>query len=51
MGAEIADLYGVRPLGELPGLTERFYAISLERRIKHPTVVRLLDWAHDEIFT
>ena len=50
MGDEIADLYGVRPLGELPGLTERFYAISLERRIKHPIVVKLLDWAHDEIF-
>lgn len=50
MSPEIADLYGVKAIGELPGLAERFYAISLERRIKHPAVAALLDWAHDEIF-
>ena len=50
MNPEIADLYGVKAIGELAGMTERFYAISLERRVRHPAVAALLDWAHDEIF-
>lgn len=32
----IAQQYNVRELGALPGVRERFYVISPERRIKHP---------------
>ncbi|MCC7141714.1 MAG: LysR family transcriptional regulator [Candidatus Eisenbacteria bacterium] len=38
---EIRQQYGVIELGVLPGITERFYAISAERRLKHPAVVAL----------
>lgn len=33
--------YGVRRVGELPGVIERFYAISIEKRIKHPAVLAI----------
>lgn len=43
--AEIRDQYGVRLIGRLQGVKEQFYAISMERRIKHPAVVALTDAA------
>lgn len=46
----IAERYGVRLVGELEGLTETFYAISPERRVKHPAVVRLIDEAKRDLF-
>lgn len=36
---EIERQYGVRRIGELPDVTERFYAISIERRIRHPALL------------
>ncbi|MCA9609289.1 MAG: transcriptional activator NhaR [Myxococcales bacterium] len=35
---EISDMYGVRVVGSTTAVMERFYAISVERRIKHPAV-------------
>jgi LysR family transcriptional activator of nhaA len=37
---EVERMYGVRRLGELP-IVERFYALSVERRIKHPAVLAI----------
>jgi LysR family transcriptional activator of nhaA len=37
---EVERMYGVSPLGELP-IVERFYALSVERRIKHPAVLAI----------
>lgn len=37
--------YGVAEVGRLPRVTERFYAISAERKIKHPAVASLTDSA------
>lgn len=42
---EIREQHGVRVLGRLPGAKEQFYAISMERRIKHPAVAVLTDAA------
>ncbi|KFN45246.1 LysR family transcriptional regulator [Arenimonas metalli] len=39
---EIERLYGVELVGVLEGVTERYYAISTERRATDPQVVRLL---------
>jgi len=47
---EIRQQYGVRPLGELEQVRDRFYAISPERRIKHPAVVRLVERARRDLF-
>lgn len=33
--------YGVRRIGRAAGLRERFYAISVERKLKHPAVVAI----------
>lgn len=40
----------VRALGELEEVRERFYAISVERRLKHPAVVAISQEARERIF-
>lgn len=47
---EIEAQYGVIRIGPLEGVTERFYAISVERRIKHPAVVAIVERARHELF-
>ncbi|GJM23429.1 MAG: transcriptional activator NhaR [Planctomycetota bacterium] len=47
---EIREQFGVRPLGELEQVRDRYYAISPERRIKHPAVVRLVERAKRDLF-
>jgi LysR family transcriptional regulator, transcriptional activator of nhaA len=39
--------YGVTSIGEPEGLRERFYAITIERRIRHPGVQAIAEAAHD----
>jgi LysR family transcriptional activator of nhaA len=48
---EICRQYRVRPIGELPDVQERYYAISVERKLKHPAVVAISDTAREELFT
>lgn len=47
---EIEKQYNVRLLGELPNLRERFYAISVERRLRHPAVVAISEAARQHLF-
>lgn len=42
--------YGVLLVGRLEEVRERFYAISLERKLKHPAVVSIVETAHRELF-
>ncbi|MFO0014171.1 MAG: transcriptional activator NhaR [Planctomycetota bacterium] len=37
---EVERMYGVRRIGELP-IVERFYALSVERKVKHPAVLAI----------
>lgn len=48
---EIVERYGVRPLAELEEVRERFYAITPERKIKHPAVAGIVEQAKRELFT
>jgi len=48
--AEVARQYRVRPFGAADGVIERFYAISLERRIRHPAVSAICETARTELF-
>jgi LysR family transcriptional activator of nhaA len=41
--AEVAAQYQVRRIGVVEAVLERFYAISLERRVRHPGVLRILE--------
>ncbi len=47
---QIKKEYGVQTLGELEGVRERFYAISPERKIKHPSVAHIVESAREGIF-
>jgi LysR family transcriptional activator of nhaA len=42
--------YGVRVLGRADAVRERFYAISVERRLKHPAVIAISAAARLEVF-
>lgn len=47
---EIERQYRVRELGVIEDIRERFYAISVERRLKHPAVVAIAQSARRELF-
>jgi LysR family transcriptional activator of nhaA len=49
--SEVCRQYRVRSIGELPELRERYYAISAERKLKHPAVVAISEAARQELFT
>lgn len=39
--SEVCQQFGLKPVGVVPGVKERFYAISLERRLKHPAILAI----------
>ncbi|HEX8393235.1 MAG TPA: LysR family transcriptional regulator [Longimicrobium sp.] len=49
--AEVSHAYGVRVLGRLPHAYEHFYAISVERRLRHPAVIAISETARTELFS
>jgi LysR family transcriptional activator of nhaA len=48
--AEVRDRYGVKAIGRIDSVRENFYAISFERRLKHPAVLTLCEAARDTLF-
>jgi LysR family transcriptional activator of nhaA len=48
--ADIRAQYGVAVVGHLDGVRERFYAISVEKKIKHPAVVAMTEAARGGLF-
>jgi LysR family transcriptional activator of nhaA len=47
---ETCRQYGVRVVGRIDSVRERYYAISLERRLRHPAVVAIREFARVELF-
>jgi LysR family transcriptional activator of nhaA len=47
---DVQRQYGVRAVGSLDGVRERFYAITVERRITHPVVLAISTTAREELF-
>jgi len=47
---EMRRQLGVRRLGVIPEIKERFYAISVERRLKHPAVLAISQAARETLF-
>ena len=47
---QVAAQYGVRVVGRADSVRERFFAVSVERRLKHPAVVAISDAARHELF-
>jgi LysR family transcriptional activator of nhaA len=48
--AETMREHRVRLLGRAPSIRERFFAVSLERRLKHPAVVAMTEAARGQLF-
>ncbi len=48
--AEIKRQYGVQVVGRIETIRERFYAISVERKLKHPAVLAISDSARQKLF-
>jgi LysR family transcriptional activator of nhaA len=47
---EVKRQYDVKVIGRTDKVRERFYAISAERRIKHPAVVAISHAARESLF-
>ncbi len=48
--AEVAARYRVQRVGRAEAIRQRFYAISVERKIRHPAVVAICEVARKHIF-
>ena len=47
---EVVRQYGVEVLGRAEGVSERFYAISAERKLTHPGVIAISRSARADLF-
>ena len=47
---EVCRQYNVYTVGCLPSIRQRFYAVSVERRLRHPAVVAISQSAREELF-
>lgn len=47
---EVLDQYGVKVVGRLPDVREHFYAVSIERKLKHPAVLAICETAKTKLF-
>ncbi|HQX83274.1 MAG TPA: transcriptional activator NhaR [Vicinamibacterales bacterium] len=47
---DICRFHGVRVVGRTSAVRERYYAISVERRLKHPAVVAITNTAREDVF-
>lgn len=51
LAAEVEDGHGAVQVGVVDGVRERYYAISTERKARHPAVVALLESARERLLT
>ena len=47
---DVSRFYDVKVIGRTSAVRERYYAISAERRLKHPGVVAITEAARDQLF-
>lgn len=50
LAADVKEQFGAVPVGELTAVREQVYAISNERKIKHPAVEAILTASHGGVF-
>lgn len=48
---EVMEQYDVELIGQTDAVTESFYAISVERKVKHPGIVAITEGARRQLFT
>ncbi len=47
---EVCRQYGVRALGTIESVHQRFYAITVDRKVKHPAVIAICEAARRKLF-
>jgi LysR family transcriptional activator of nhaA len=47
---EIREQYRVVPIGRVDSIVEHFYAISAQRKLKHPAVITISEAAREQLF-
>jgi len=47
---EVQRQYGVKVVGRLESVWERFHAISVEKKVKQPAVLAAADEAREKLF-
>ena len=47
---EIRDHHGLVRIGGIESIAEHYYAISIERKLKHPAVVTISEAARERLF-
>ncbi len=50
IASEIEYMYHSTELGEVPGIKESYYAISPERKIRHPAILNITEAARADLF-
>jgi len=48
--AEVKRQYDVQVIGRVDAVHERFYAISVERKLRHPAVVAMYETVRQDLF-
>jgi LysR family transcriptional regulator, transcriptional activator of nhaA len=48
---EVQRQYGVEVIGQTDAVSESFYAISVERKVRHPGIVAITEGARRQLFT
>ena len=48
---EVEAMYDVELIGTIPNITEKFYALSVERKVKHPAVFAISEVARKNLST
>lgn len=50
LAADVLEQFGAVPVGPMTEVTEQIYAISNERKIKHPAIEAILNAMHTDVF-
>ncbi len=48
---DVIEMYGVELIAAIPGVSEKFYALSVERKVKHPAVLAISEVARKKLST
>lgn len=48
---EVEEMYDVEFIASIPGVSEKFYALSVERKVKHPAVLAISEVARKKLST
>lgn len=48
--AEVEDLHDLQRVGRCAGVRERYYAVTLDRKLRHPALVALVDRARTDLY-